>query len=316
MSLAVPIVTYPSVIARACAALDESPVFHDLPDGYFRVVVRIIKKINLAHAKAPILASRATLARESGKSVETVGRVVKWLEDRGLIQRERKARPGLRGSSSPIIPTRKLLDALLISPGLAPSRRNADQSKAGLPADKSSVKSDGSISRIQLQAVSTREQPDAGPFVRIEGKTVPSELAWLVRRQGLAVTALLALMKLARQARQRLSHVVSASRKYLEKLQGRALFAYVKTLLGKDKDYSWLVKEESKALAANQERERLERKALELRGRRFASKDGRIVVEVMGNGVLLEERDGVVTSTKINMPFLDAIEAGRLLPIH
>ena len=29
---------YPSMIARACSALDESPLFRDMPDGYLRVM--------------------------------------------------------------------------------------------------------------------------------------------------------------------------------------------------------------------------------------------------------------------------------------
>ncbi len=51
----------------------------------------------------------------SGKSVETVHRVVRWLEERGLVEREQRARPELRGSSSPLVPTKQLLDALLLS---------------------------------------------------------------------------------------------------------------------------------------------------------------------------------------------------------
>lgn len=39
-----PTVVYPSLISRACAALDESPVFKDVPDGYLRVILRIVKK--------------------------------------------------------------------------------------------------------------------------------------------------------------------------------------------------------------------------------------------------------------------------------
>ena len=90
MTSIAPTVVYPSLISRACATLDESPMFKDAPDGYLRVILRIIKKINLKRLSAPILASRATLAEESGKSVETVHRVVRWLEEHGLVQREQR----------------------------------------------------------------------------------------------------------------------------------------------------------------------------------------------------------------------------------
>ena len=33
MTVIAPTVVYPSLISRACAALDESPVFKDVPDG-------------------------------------------------------------------------------------------------------------------------------------------------------------------------------------------------------------------------------------------------------------------------------------------
>ena len=109
------VVVYPGAISRACAALDESPMFESMPDGYIRVVIRIIKKINLSRLSSPITASRETLAREAKKSLETVHRAVRWLESHALIQRDQKARAGLRGSSSPILPTQKLLDALLLT---------------------------------------------------------------------------------------------------------------------------------------------------------------------------------------------------------
>ena len=109
------VVVYPGAIARACSALDESPLFESMPDGYIRVVIRIIKKISLSRLSSPITASRETLARESKKSLETVHRAVRWLEAHEFIQRDQKARAGLRGSSSPIKPTQKLLDALLLT---------------------------------------------------------------------------------------------------------------------------------------------------------------------------------------------------------
>ena len=122
------ICTYPSAIARACAALDESPVFRDLPDGYFRVVVRLIKKINLSRLFSPIVASRGTIAKESGKSIETVGRAVKWLEDHELVTREQRARAGLRGSSAPLVPTQKLIDALTLSQPPSQQQKARDHS--------------------------------------------------------------------------------------------------------------------------------------------------------------------------------------------
>jgi hypothetical protein len=107
---------YPSLINRACAVLDERPDVRNQPEGYLRVMLRIVKKINLAAPMSPIFAKRSTLATESGKSIETVHRTIKWLESEGLIERKQKAHPGRRGSSSPLVPTMKFLRELLLDP--------------------------------------------------------------------------------------------------------------------------------------------------------------------------------------------------------
>lgn len=107
---------YPSLINRACAVLDERPDVRNQPEGYLRVILRIVKKINLATPMSPIFAKRSTLATESGRSIETVHRTIKWLESEGLIERKQKAHPGRRGSSSPLVPTMKFLRELLLDP--------------------------------------------------------------------------------------------------------------------------------------------------------------------------------------------------------
>jgi hypothetical protein len=313
MSIVVP-VTYPSVIARACAAIDESPVFRDLPDGYFRVVVRIIKKLSIARPTAPIVASRSTLAAESGKSVETVQRVVKWLEDRGLVRREQKARAGLRGSSSPLIPTKALLDALLLSPDTAPAR----QEPLSYPQDVtlSDVSTDVSISRVLPLSSPSEDSRRAGAFTQVDHVKIPSDLVWLVTSQGLKATGVLALMRLAKAAKQRLSDVVSTTRRYLEGLRGRELFAYLRALLGKDRDYSWQVQDAAIAQQERIEQERIARKSLELEGRQFRTRDGKVSVTVESSGILTEIRDGRLTSRPMDKVFVDALDGGRLLPVR
>src|ERR1017187_6317305 len=104
--------SYPMTILRGCASVDEVEAFKDLPDGFIRVVMRLIKKIDVSIPQKAIFAQRATLARESGKSCETVNRALLWLEEHGLINRNQIARKYLRGSESPIIPTTKMIEAL------------------------------------------------------------------------------------------------------------------------------------------------------------------------------------------------------------
>lgn len=317
-------VAYPSAIARACSALDEAAAFKDMPDGYFRVVVRIVKKINLARLSAPIVASRSTLAEESGKSVETVGRVVKWLEDRGMIMRHQKARVGLRGSSSPIIPQRAFLDALLLTSDVSnkSERKKAkvihEATEAGFPVEQSypqglAVCADGSKSTNQEQPKGI--QPQRGNFVRVGDVSLPSDLVWLVRNQGLKATGVLLLMRLAKKSNQRLSDVVAVTRKYLLALRGKALFAYIRALLLKDRDYGWQVKEETKSMQDALKQQRLQQKSEALCGRRFMTRNGNIFVTVEKNGILTEIRNGVVAGRPMDEAFLDALEDGKLLPM-
>lgn len=301
------VVIYPAVIARACSALDESPIFHSMPDGYLRVVIRIVKKINIAKLAAPIVASRGTLARESGKSEETVGRVVRWLEEQGLIHREQKARKGLRGSSSPLVPTTKLLDALLLLEHFkAPADSAGDvpeQPRPQPPAPKMRPVA-------QTPSVQTR----IGEFVKIGDVTLPADLVWLTE-QGIKETAVLKLMRLAKSMRHRLSDIVTATEKYLRPLQGAHLYAYIKKLINKGTNYSSRASDTLKELHDKALKERIAHKAADLEGRRFRSTNGRVYVEVSKNGMLIEIRDGKRGARPMGIEFLQALEDQRLVPV-
>ena len=258
MTSIAPTVVYPSLISRACATLDESPMFKDAPDGYLRVILRIIKKINLKRLSAPILASRATLAEESGKSVETVHRVVRWLEERGLVQRQQRARPELRGSSSPLIPTQQLLDALLLSEA---ARTAVDDAH---PAQKTKPSS-ATAAPIATQSTA-RTTNHTSLFERIGKVLLPRDLAWLVKEQGMNCSGVLHLMKLAGKTKQRLSNVVAATQKYLQGLEGRELFAYIRALLSKGQDFGQRATEQARGNEQAQERAYLQQKAQDLAG--------------------------------------------------
>lgn len=304
MTAIAPTVVYPSLISRACAALDESPVFKDVPDGYLRVILRIVKKINLKRLNSPIFASRATLAEESGKSVETVHRVVRWLEERGLVEREQRARPELRGSSSPLVPTKQLLDALLLSEA---ARANVDEAHPNTGAKASTAKPSSVANKSPARAASP-----AAAFERVGKVMLPRDLAWLVKEQGMNCSGVLHLMKIAGQAKQRLSTVVAATRKYLEGLQGRELYAYLRALLGKGKDFGYRAAEEARGTAELEEREYLKQKAQALAGRTFQNRDQSLVVTVDESGILIEMRNGQRAARPFCRSFVEAIEAGRL----
>lgn len=325
--------TYPSVINRACAMLLEGDSFTNMPDGYIRIVMRIIKKINIAKPHAAIFASRARLASESGKSICSVHRAVKWLEDFGFIQRQQTARPELRGSSSPLIPTEKMLAALQLLGHHQPSAATPKGSTDSITAPPNLAHTNPAASSPQTQgseldciADSSKSmnlkndnhsenirKPEA--FVRLQKVKIPHELAWLVEQQQLRATGVLSLMKLAKHAKQRLSDVVAATSNYLKPHKGRALYAYLRTLLGKDKDYRQQVDAEAKQQATKREQEYLERKAMELTGRRFQTRDGQIILTILAQGFIEEIRQGVRRMGRLNSNVLEAISAGRLIAV-
>jgi len=310
MTVIAPIVVYPSLISRACAALDESPVFKEVPDGYLRVILRIVKKINLKRLNSPIFSSRATLAEESGKSVETVHRVVSWLEKNGLVEREQRTRSDLRGSSSPLVPTKRLLDALLLSEAARAGIDEAQLNKNSKVAAES-----GSTARAPSSVAkrSTARPAGQGSAFEYVGKVrLPRDLAWLVKEQGMNCSGVLHLMKLAGLAKQRLSTVVAATRKYLEGLHGRELYAYLRALLGKGKDFGYRAAEESRNTAVTEEREYLKQKAIAFAGRTFQNRDQSLFVTVDSSGLLIELRNGQRAARPFCREFLEAIEAGHL----
>lgn len=329
-------VVYPGAINRACALLDEAPLFADLPDGYLRVLVRLVKKINLARPGAAIVASRATIASESGKSVETVNRALKWLEDRGLIERSQKARAGLRGSSSPVTPTKQLIQALLLDaplvaakkpadtparnalPPACPTESSADSRQATCPqhAAPSPVNPDGSKSGEYKQSLTRKQSSET--FCKIQGFAIPADLGFLVV-QGMSATAVLKLMAAAKRVNQRLSDVVRLTRSYLDPLRGRELYAYLRALLSKNKDYGYVLRmaeEQGRGEQKEREdRERVERKSAELLGRSFKNRDG-VVYHVEAGGMIVQIRGERRAAMPMSVRFLDALADGRLVSCH
>lgn len=297
-------VVYPSPINRACALIDESPIFRDLPDGYLRIIIRLIKKISLRNPTQAIIVARETLANESGKSIETVHRAIRWLEDHGLVRREQHARPGLKGSSSPIYPTPALIEAIGIG---------GDVDKLPVCGKTSGVREDASKSKRET-TVSEKEQPTRA-CVRVSGFSIPADLAWLCKR-GLRPTAVLLLMKMAGRMKQRLSDVVAVSRRYIDRLQGQRLFAYLRKLVSLDKDYGWLARQAVVETARTEAKERLDKARESLKGKVFSSRDGRMIARVESGGLLSIERDGVFLGCRpMDDDFLIAIRERRLLPI-
>lgn len=331
------ICVYPSAIARAIASVDESPAFHAMPDGYIRVLIRLIKKINLNHLCAPINASRKTISRESGKSIETVGRVVKWLEEQELVTRKQKHRADFRGSSAPLTPTTKLLVVLMLKQSPAPKEEYVVDECSQLvdkPASTGSypqnikgphVSADASISTHKDQQSLQRQPKTMGSpekMVKVGKFSIPGDLVWLVQEQNLAPTALFSLMKQAKEVDQRLSDVVSVTKTYLVKLSGRPLYAYLSTLVRQNKDYRYISAQQMDSQRMRRDFKIAEqnvcRKAIDLVGRRFQTMDGRGTIDVEHGGWLKIGRPNISgsrmvwTTRPLDTEFLRLVDGEQL----
>ncbi len=319
---------YPLSILIGCAALDEVDAFHALPDGFWRVVTRLVKKISVSSPYQAIFARRDTLARESGKSVETVGRALRWLEDEGFITRQQKARPGLRGSEAHLHPTHKLINALGLGQKRncpAPNPAPAVDLELSTEDAPSTVKNDASVSALQVHSLLTKKQSretrastshKTRTATVVDGKVIPNELVWMAKERGLAATGVLRLMKLATKAGHRLSDIVALCNASLAPLQGKALFAYVRKLISQNKDYSGMLRkqvDDAQAAHAKQlEQSLVVIKSQEWRGHRFISRDHQRIWVVTGSGFVMREDGQGHAACRMDIGFVEAVMEGKL----
>lgn len=323
---------YPHVICHAVALVDDLAVFRALPDSYSQVLRRLIKKVGKDDGQRAILARRQTIAEEAGKSVETVYRALREFESRGWIE-QRDRRPGehLIGSESEITFSRDLCDLLdLPYEGKVVSRSAGKSAVRGQP----SVSDDRSYNAISFSSIqpSSKEHPeefaeksqnlstaqqvasDSGK-VQMQGRSVPTELVWLVAEQELSLSGLFALMRNARNNGKLLSDVVACTKQYLAKLNGRALFAYLNTLTKADRDFAWEVKAKVEqvevAKTKRDDGQKLQAAAAKLQGRWFRSQASGSVFEVDKGWIRMWLLDGgrVREGSKLlEMAFVDAVE--------
>ena len=304
-------IRYPYAIFRACSELPYLSPFAAMPDGFLKVVLKIVQKINLRNPFSEIFASRQTLADEAGKSLDTVHRSIQWLEQHNLLERERKARAGLRGSRSPLVPTK----SLLLSLGLVDERGTPVETKktghSHAPNNTGRASPDRLTYKVNPALNSTTQSKEEGGFTRVGAVYLPTDLIWLCGN-GLSPFAVLGLMKRARAASQRLSDVVQAARKYLDNLKANQLYAYLQTLVTSGRDFSASYREEERKDEEKREKSYLLEKAEIYEGRKFTSrKTGKVYL--VESGVIRETENGQSRVTPFNRAFLDALEAGKLI---
>jgi hypothetical protein len=298
--------SYPITVVRGCAAIDEIVEFNNMPDGFIRVIMKLIKKIDVMHPEKPIFARRKTLALESGKSDVTVNRALKWLEDNGMITRSQKCKSNMKGSDSPIAPTGKLINLLGFG----------EQKKKKVPA----VKNDCSVSEIQIPNINTQSdkksanKPDK---TIINGVAMPNDLVWLVTERRMNPYGVLKLMKLATDSGKLLSDIVQATRKWLEQGKfGNALYAYLRALIGQNKDYKAICSQQKQAVETQVQSvanaQLIERKAFEWQGKTFQSTTNNKQYSLDKGYINELDNRKIIGSRMLDIRFIEAVQESRL----
>lgn len=313
---------------------------------------------------AGVFAKKKTLAKAAVVSNTTLYRVLRFLEGEGWIVRSEQ--PRLEDGSldlGVIFITNKLalLAGLTFNDGLVAdisakqingsiqhcsTAELETQSAKGLQGDDpcssgfqqnlkaASIETvdglvDGSIYKEQCSypKASVKNQSAAQPFVRIEGRSVPAELLWLITENRLTFGGLFDLMKKARSvAGQQLSNYVAYRSERIKHLKTpNDCYRYLLNLIQQGIDAKHLCAQRSKR--SHQDTQKAQRmRAAEARAAWSRTHDGQTFIKpgssatyrVNGTYSLIEIGDfGNPTSKpslKLSSRFISAVEEGRLQP--
>ncbi|HEX7934226.1 MAG TPA: helix-turn-helix domain-containing protein [Paraburkholderia sp.] len=295
----------PGKIANAIVIAYEG--LHDvqLSENHRRVLACLIRYgVNQHNPRCDIWIKKSTIAQRLGINEATVYRALTLLQNAGLIERDEQGRVG---RALKLVAFVRLTQEAVRRLGLLPSQLRRDIAPVQ------------DVNKNPKQS-SSKNQPSQGPgsFCKISGRTVPTDLAWLHTDNDLSLSGLFSLMKKARQAGTRLSHVVAHATKVLCALRGRELFAYLSSLISLPLDFEAIarVKLAEAAKAEAQQREARECAArmahiATLKGKRYFDPQGRCW-QVDDGAFLVSER-GREGSVPFGMAYdaIIAIEAGQ-----
>ncbi len=296
----------PNAILRAIALAYESEHFVSLHITQRQILAALIRfSLDQNDPNALAYVKKTTIAKHLNVSETTIYRGLTTLEEEGLIAREKQNRTRFNLKViGRIAFTQKLLTLLGIpsKSAVLVTHRDGQAVPEDIPYEsigyETTLASVRDVNGGKPQS-SSKKQPAPGAFVRIDNKAVPSDLAWLVQKNSLQVPALFLLMAEARKAGHRLSNVVSAAEHAIKDLNGRSLFAYVKSLLVKPVDYAYVATtkaaereqrqatERDAAARADQVRDLVER----YRGKRVVDAQG-TVFEVDSASIVITQPNG------------------------
>ena len=152
--------------------------------------------------------------------------------------------------------------------------------------------------------------------------TVPEELRWLLSEKDFRPSQIFLLMREYTQQKRRLSDAVECTKARLKALSPREVFAYLRALSKAPTDFSWILREKTKAVSETEKTERVQG----LRSDVLRELDGKFLVNAKGAIHRVEaqvesaevwwkeEGSGRVKTgfIPINAGFLEAVIDGRL----
>ncbi len=225
---------YPLPILRSVASIPELLCCKGTRANVKEVLSYLIKRVNLKDIDQPLRIPRQNIADYIYRSVDTVGRVLRYLKEMGLIDYCRQSLENNRGSVSPITLTEKA-KALFF------------KQKKSLPKEKQSAQ--------KFQSAFT----DIGDMHEI---LVPNDVLWLHEEKNLSDVEIFTLMRDCKNKKYQLVHVAEYHKASLMKINdAKGVFAYLKKMIVKEQhDYVWWY--EQAKIRAEQQRLKEEKRAL------------------------------------------------------
>lgn len=229
----------PPIIQRAITRANDPSVLQDLSPACRWALSILLRRVSSTDGEDIFWVKRENFAKLIGASEATVYRVLATLERRGLIQRIGQKRSA-EGAFT--VGELRLSDALCRLLGL---NGPACEDSSTLYTYRKNFRLSTMQDRVNNnqekdKQFSLKKHSENEP--RQISKTInklPADLHSLVK-QGLSQPQIFKLMGLATRTGKRLSDIVEVSQEFLKKLQGNALFAYLRTLIGLNKDFAYM----------------------------------------------------------------------------
>ncbi|WP_354676630.1 hypothetical protein [Cupriavidus plantarum] len=299
----------PIAIIEARASVFDPLNCLDLGLTARRVLFGILRFFNIARPSQAVWPRRDLLRAESLLNSESsLYRGLAELERCGYLQREqiRVSRNG-RFHVSPVLLTEKARLLLRLN-----KRDKAEKPSEKVIHNAPSVKvEDGQYKEHTNRPQSLQKTVASEPVGKVDRATkVPVGLLWLLGR-GLSPTAVFKLMGLAKTQGKRLDEVAQAFREKLHALPSREVFAYLRTMMGKDIDYRAVASQRQHVETIEATRRSCEAQLHSIlekwHGHGIVDRDGIFVGRLNSASAVVEAAHG---SMPVNLRFARAVQEG------